>query len=281
MKAQENYIGSTFIVLMDFSEASYNALKYVITIAKTVKGNIKIIHCADMREILDKHNALACKNYIGDETVKIKAKLNSIVEIISEEKIHVSSEYFFGKFNLKIGDYLKAFPKDIVVIGGEKTMRNPVNNKLHFLLNNHPGPIMIVGAEAKFHDDINISFACKASSGINLNEDFVIDLAKHASSSSTLLYVSTPNDSQATETLLSVSKGFQESGLNIHLESAKSNSVAKGIAEHISETNTELLCLGRRKRRNILQYFFINQHSTLSEIIKKINIPILILGVNS
>ena len=48
-----------YLVLTDFSPASYHALKYAISLAKLIKGNIHVAHITDSALFVKDHNQVA------------------------------------------------------------------------------------------------------------------------------------------------------------------------------------------------------------------------------
>ena len=73
------------MVLIDFSEGAYIALKYAMTLAKEMDGSLHLFHVADASNISDSENPLIIQQSIDEEAAKIKIKLKSIVEIVEAE----------------------------------------------------------------------------------------------------------------------------------------------------------------------------------------------------
>ena len=63
-----------FLVLTDFSDASYIALKYTISLAKLIKSTIHICHVANPEKIVGSDNALMAVAEIELESKKIEKK---------------------------------------------------------------------------------------------------------------------------------------------------------------------------------------------------------------
>ena len=84
---------STILVLTDFSEASYVALRYAISMAKSTLSKIHLFHVANASSIVKSDNQAAAIREINSERKKIVARLTSLVEIIETEKLNATFDY--------------------------------------------------------------------------------------------------------------------------------------------------------------------------------------------
>ncbi|MBL4593070.1 MAG: universal stress protein, partial [Flavobacteriales bacterium] len=107
-------------------------------------------------------------------------------------------------------------------------------------------------------------------------------LDKQITAPLTLLNIKKPNDSGELINIPQIwRKSCNEVGRNIKVEHEKDSSIADGLLKHISNNKISLLCIGRGQSRNFIQRLIPSRSSTISEIVDKVHVPILVLGTNS
>ena len=72
-----------FLVLLDFSEASYISLKFAITLSKQVGGNLRLYHVADGEEMARTDNHIVALRSVDRMNNEIENKLKAINTIIN------------------------------------------------------------------------------------------------------------------------------------------------------------------------------------------------------
>ena len=280
MKQQNSKSEHRFLVLMDFSEASYLALKYTISLAKLLGGKIHVWHASNPMELVDSENPLKVIDAIESETKKIKRKLISIKEIIAAEGIDASSHLALGNTINDFEDQVECIKPNLVIIGKKMAKPKFFGKITSYLLNNYSGSLLMVGEESEFQTDAKISLGCNGNTLNNSNPEMIFSLNKHTESPLTLVEVKNTNDSSKQMSLPNGWKSLYEIDRNIQFESQNESVVANGLFDYVSKNNINLLCIGRGKRKGMLQRLFSNQ-STISEVVNKVNIPILVMGTNS
>jgi nucleotide-binding universal stress UspA family protein len=273
--------GVSFLVLMDFSEASYIALKYAITMAKLVKGNVHVLHVANPKKIVDTDNPVAALRAIEIETTKIKNKLNSIIEIISAEDIFASSYYSIGNIIKELENHINQVNPDIVVVGKKKNSAKFSGKLSDYLRNKYSNSFLIVDEESEFKTDSKIAFGCNSGMLNKYDPDIIFELDKHTKTTLILLNICKNTEFTEKIDIPSTWKSSNGKARSILCESQESSTVVGGLVEHIADKNIELLCIGRGKPRGFFQNLFYSQGTTMSEIINKVNIPILVMRYNS
>ena len=109
-----------FLVLMDFSEASYKALKYSISMAKMIPSHIHVLYVANGEEVVDTENGIIALRAIEEETRKINKTLKSIVEIINVEGLSSTAHYQFGNVKHVLKSQIDQIQPELVILGKKK-----------------------------------------------------------------------------------------------------------------------------------------------------------------
>ena len=68
--------GNDFLVFINFSKASYNALDYTIKLVKAVGGSIEVHYIINPEEIADSENHFVAVRSINELRYKARKKLN-------------------------------------------------------------------------------------------------------------------------------------------------------------------------------------------------------------
>jgi nucleotide-binding universal stress UspA family protein len=276
MKNKNLDTGCELLVLMDFSVASYIALKYSITIAKIVKSNIKVLHVINLESVVETGNAAVVQREISDKTRKNKEELISIVEIIRTEGIDASYVLFYGNTFNRVEEYIDLNQPDLIVLGKKKRMISGVLTK--YLLHSYRGSVLFVGQEVAFNKETRISLA-RPSKIFSEHDPFILsELDRYTKIPLTVITViksSDPDEKLDPQTVWQSTNGEK---FKFHYENRKSPTVTKGLIEHVSEKNIELLCVARENKRHFLYNLIYNKRTIISQVVNAIHIPILVIG---
>jgi len=265
-----------FLVLLDFSEASYISLKFAITLSKQVGGNLRLYHVADGEEMARTDNHIVALRSVDRMNNEIENKLKAIVEMIEEEGIRVIYEYSYGNVKNKIINHIATVKPDMVILG--RSIQNRVGKITKHFLKAYSGCVLITGVESEFSPNMNISLACSKTTPDNYNLSIVYGLHQSVKPPLSIINVSTDySGHKGTESVVPLQHPKKtESTLQYH--HSLSSNVAEGLIEHVSKDKVGMLCIGRKKNSNLGLKKIFSQSSIPSEIIKSINIPILLLA---
>jgi len=273
--------GYDLLVLMDFSESSYISLKYAISLAKITQGNIHVCHIGNPEKIVKHDKQPAALRAIESKTKKVENKLGSIIEIITTEGIQATCHQVVGNIINELESVLDEVKPDLIVVGKKKEKSKFSGKLSNYLLNNYPGSLLITGMDGVFKIDTTISLACNKTTLRQYPPNLVNKIDRNTTSSLKLINIKVSAESNGEIDLPKSWKSFYTSNLNIQLIYKESSTVIKGLENHISEKKVELLCIGKGQHRNFLQQLFSRKATMISEIINKINIPVLIMEPNS
>ena len=270
-----------FLVLTDFSDASYIALKYAISLAKLIKSTIHVCHVGNPEKIVENDNPLMAIRDIELESKKVEKKIGAIIEIVTAEGINVIPHYSIGNIIGEFKDRIDVINPDLVIIGKKKKNLMLSGKITSYLMNEYKGSLLIVGEESEFQIDTKICLGCNNNTLNQYDPSILYLLDKQITAPLTLLNIKKPNDS---DELINIPQIWREScnevGRNIKIEHENDSSIAEGLLKHIPNNKISLLCVGKGKPKNFFQRLISGHSSTISEIVNKVHIPILVLGAN-
>ena len=267
-----------YLVLTDFSEASYHALKYTISLAKLIKGDIHVCHIANPTAIVKDDSQIAAIRELDLETKKIENKIGAIVEMIMAEGINAIPYCSIGNIITEFKEYSETIKPDVVILG--KKVGNPkLSGKISgYLMNEYKGSLLIIGEDSIFQNNTNISVACTEKAFDQYDPNLIFSLNNQTEAPLKFLKLNSNGSDN-----IKVPSSWRESSYEIDqkIEFAHNGSLVPAIVEHIAENNTELICIGRGKQRSLLQKVMSNSTGPLSDLVKNIQKPILVMGTSS
>ncbi len=275
---ENNAIKQTLLVLIDFSQNSYKALKYAISLAKVMNGKIVLLYISSSGSVVNSDNPSIVLKAKDIDKNKAEGQLKSILEMIEAEGL--SAEYIntIGNFHTKMNEYTKLLCPNLIVLGKSNLKHTHLGEITEYLLYESNNNVLIVDSDTEFNENTHISVEC--------NEDTLSDY------SSSLLFWLNIN----TKTPLSIFvnkkkkegfsfpeswRGIQNAKHKICYKNSQYFSVASSINNHISNESIDLVCIGRKRESSSIFSKILNQSNTTTDIIKHTHIPILIMGKTS
>ncbi len=138
------------LTLMDFSKASYAALKSAVNLAKITNGTIEILHVGAAKDIAEQENQMAAMRSIYENKLSLKKKLSNLTQLIQkEENVPAHFTLSIGNIKNEVNDAIQTFEPDVVVLGKRK--KKVVNflgdGVTKHLLGSFKGGILLAGEE--------------------------------------------------------------------------------------------------------------------------------------
>lgn len=113
----ENKEGLSLFVPIDFSASSYASLEYAMRLAQLHNGRIILFHSIDIAGLSNSESSLNVKHELQAIKMKAQNKLNSLLEIVSENGVEVTSSFEIGHLESNIQTQMKKISTDLVVVG--------------------------------------------------------------------------------------------------------------------------------------------------------------------
>jgi nucleotide-binding universal stress UspA family protein len=268
------------LVLMDFSEASYRALKYVISISKLIESEIYVYHVVDLDEKNISESAYSTLQLIEEEKKLAKTKLDSIIEVVETENIAIAYGLDCGNMILKVEEKAHELNPQLIIIGKKENKQKSKGKLIKYLLDSYLGAVLIVQNEQEFNGDTKMSLGCNAHTFKTYNSEVVGQLAQYTNSPLNLVHV---NKQSASDDVMELERNWKtifSDDKQVQCEVLENSKLSNGIVSHVSKNKTSLLCLGRGDRSNFFKSLFVSQ-KPLEQVVSDLTIPVLIMETNS
>jgi nucleotide-binding universal stress UspA family protein len=272
-------LGATqkFLVLVDFSKSSYKALKYAISLAKTIEAKLVLLYVGKPRDLVKGDNPSVVLRAIDIAAAKAEAQLKSIIEMIEAGGVEAGYINTVGNVTTQVNLYANKYNPNLIVIGKSRYGEHPLGEITNFLLYQNTGNLLIVGNELEFNENTKVSVECNAETLNDYSSNILFWLNKKSKEP---LRVFINKKKRATEEFIFPDSWdrITESSHKICIKNRKSFSLANSIVNHISDEKIDLICIGRKGYNKSIIARLFNQTNTISDVINHARIPTLILG---
>lgn len=266
---------------MDFSEASYIALKYSISMAKVQNACIHIFHVIDQDEKIADENLDSVTQIIEKERKSVTILQSSICEMIHTEGIETKSMVEFGDLIWMIKDQTEKINPDLVFVGKKEGKLKNESRLIKYLLDDYQGSILIVQKEQQFEESSQIALGCSQRTLKSCNIDFALELGKLTHKDLHAFHIQKTSFYSKSEDLSEEWNLLAENNPEIECTYHKGSQILDGIISFIQKSKSDLVCLGRGKRRESLWSMVFDSSGYLDQLVDRINIPILVLETNT
>ena len=271
---------NNYLVLIDFSEASYHALKYTISLAKSIKGNIHVCYIGNPSIIENEENQIAALRELNTETKKIKNKMGAIVEMIIVEEINAIPHCSFGNIIDEFKALKHLIQPDVVILGKKAAINPKLSGKLtSYLLNEYEGSLFIIGEESTFQEETEIYVACNENTLETYSPNLILSINKQTKAPLKLVNIKKEDSTEKINVPKIWRESLDKTEQIIDLE--LSPIVSGGLFHYLKTKETALLCIGRGKPVKFLERFLSTKTSIVSDVTHKIHTPILVMGTLS
>ena len=279
MNNTEIVLEQKILVLIDFSESSNKALKYAISLAKSIGGKISLLHVANPGELIKSDNALVASRALDTATNKSDKQLKSIVKMIEAEGVPAEFTNTMGVAIPRIDTCTEKIRPSLIVLGREEHGDTKLNDVMNHLLYQSDWNLLIVGNEFEFNERTKISLECNNDTLKDYSPD-LLSLLRKKTKSPLRIFV---NKKKRLLSDFVFPNNWRKIANKSHKFCYKNNqnfSVATSLMKHISDEKIELLCIGRKQRNKSIFSRLFNQASITNEVIIKSYIPTLVMATN-
>jgi nucleotide-binding universal stress UspA family protein len=264
-----------YLVLMDFSRPAYNALKYVVSLARVMPIQIHLFHV--IRTIEKDEHQLNIENIVKPKIDDATKKLDALIEIMAADGINASYEFSFGNLLLELEIKLKASKPDVVIVA-RRTRNNRYAKKLMgYLINNYDGSFMVLDKEFEYSPNAKMAVAFNENTLRNYKAHQIFEFSEASFVSLHLFHVMKRNE-KTLDLVMKLWKQFFKNEFGAEFSLLINSSVANGLIGEVKEKKIDLLCVGRGRSSSSFFNLFFNQNNVVNKLIKKLKIPVLVLG---
>ena len=180
----------------DFSECSLNAIEYAAKLGEMYNADLFLFHVPDK----DDYQKLASNEFhSGDQYSFIQKKLDSLVNIVSQESIpkglkSCQSEFIEGKTVNTILEYADVKDADLIIMGTEGVndfKQNYIGTRASRLVEKSERDVMVIPRKVFFKSPKKLVYATDYLEEDKLAIQKVVDLARNWDSEIDIVHVST------------------------------------------------------------------------------------------
>ena len=267
------------LVPIDFSDASLNAAKYAVSLAKPFDARVALINVIPPSVIID-DSVLAFVMTTQAEIVEShKELINKEIEVLSEKgSIKIKGFVEEGSSNDKIQEIAKAKGADIIVMGmkGKGQSNSVFGSTTTTVIRKSVLPVFVIPAKAKYRPIDSITFASDFDGKIEMNRyKLLLKLVEKFNSQVHILNVQKSDSSMSpAEAIGKMKTSVAFSNLNHQFHTIKERNVEEGINKFIEKNPTDILAMVAH-RHNLFERMFGKVHT--KEMSYHTKIPLLVL----
>ena len=267
------------LVPIDFSDASLNAAKYAVSLAKPFDARVTLINVIPPSVIID-DSVLAFVMTTQAEIVEShKELINKEIEVLSEKgSIKIKGFVEEGSSNDKIQEIAKAKGADIIVMGmkGKGQSNSVFGSTTTTVIRKSVLPVFVIPAKAEYKPIDSITFASDFDGIIEMNRyKLLLKLVEKFNSQVHILNVQKSDSSMSpAEAIGKMKTSVAFSNLNHQFHTIKERNVEEGINKFIEKNPTDILAMVAH-RHNLFERMFGKVHT--KEMSYHTKIPLLVL----
>lgn len=279
MKNTNTTLDQNLLVLIDFSRSSFKALKYAISLAKTMEARIILLYVATPRDLAISNNPKVVLRATEAAAKEKEAQFISIVEMIESERIPTEYINTVGDVFTQIRHYSEKYNPSLTIIGKRDYGKTQLGEVANFLVFQNTQNVLIVGNDHEFNKATSISVECNEEM-LNDYSSKLLFWLNSKTEEPLKLFVNKRNRQSEHIDFLENWHGMADVPHKICTKNDHSLSLAERIISHISKEKVDLVCIGRKPTNTFFSKLF-KKANTTSEIINNARIPTLIMGSTS
>lgn len=272
-------IMKNILVPIDFSEASHNAAKYAVSLAKPFDATITLINVIPPAVIID-DSVLAFVMTTQAEIVEThKELMNKEIEALSlKGLIKIKGLVEEGSTNDRIQVIAKLKNSDIIVMGmkGKGQSNSLFGSTTTTVIRKSVLPVFVIPEKAEYKPIGSITFASDFDAEIEMDRyTLLLDLSEKFNSQVHILNVQKSDSSMnPAEVIGKMKTSVAFSNLNHQFHTINERNVEEGINKFIEENPTDILAMVAHKH-TLFERMFGKVHT--KEMSYQTKIPLLVL----
>lgn len=264
----------TYLVPVDFSACSYNALHYATMLARCSHGEIMLSHVIDLEEIPDSENSVVISFALDRLVKKAEEKIKSLGEIISLKGIVVKQQILIGNVQIQLEKQINELKPDVIVMGRNAEHKLRAQSLLKYITRNTNVPVLVV---PQSHNP-KIPNRAVLASDLNPKKDVKLapffEIIKKVTQELSILDIKSGYFSNAQDALTWIKNLNETYGVNAKLLRQENKDGLTGIKDYVQTNHVDLLCTVKCNR-NFLDKFFDRNIS--NQLTSQLEVPVLVI----
>ncbi|MBX2967000.1 MAG: universal stress protein [Cyclobacteriaceae bacterium] len=134
----------TYLVPVDFSPCSLNALQYATMLARHAEGKIVLSHVVDLEEVPESDNPVVVTWNLDRLSRTAQEKMKSLREMIALEGIPVEEDIAFGNVKNGVVKQIEQIKPTVIVLGRNTDSQPDKNSMVTHISKNTRVPVLVV-----------------------------------------------------------------------------------------------------------------------------------------
>jgi nucleotide-binding universal stress UspA family protein len=265
----------TYLVPVDFSDCSYNALQYAIMLARFSEGHVMLCHVIDLEEVPESENPVVVTWSLDRLNRKAKEKMKSLLEMAEMEGVKVEEDIVMGNVKVELLKKVDRINPHVIVIGRNTDQQPRRDSVVTWLTRNTRVPVLVVpGSHSPKLPD-------RAVLATDMKPDKVAEFAPFLNivrkTAQHLAILSTSRDwsSDGPESQALIEKLNAEYGIEASLVPQPKNGGLNTVVDFVLSNNIDLLCTIKRNK-SFLGRLFNRQEEEQFDY--NIEVPVLVIN---
>jgi nucleotide-binding universal stress UspA family protein len=264
----------TFLVPVDFSECSYNALQYATMLARRSNGEIFLFHVIDLEEMPDSENPVVINFAMERLIKKAQDRIRSLKELISLKQVVVKQQIAIGNVTVELTKQISEVKPDVIVMGRNADRKVTVHSLLKHITSGTNVPVLVV---PQAHNP-RIPNRAVLASDFNPKKDLklapLFDIIKKVTNELSVLDIKSNYFSNAQDALTWIKNLNETYGVDAKLLRQESRNGFLGIRDLLQVNEVDLICTVDHNRSFLDRLLGRNTSATLTN---QLEVPVLVI----
>ncbi|MEZ4809706.1 MAG: universal stress protein [Allomuricauda sp.] len=256
------------LVLSDLRKSSENILKNTAALARTIGGEIRLLHIKRPLSVVKHENQLSAVRSINDSYTATKKQIQGLVQPISEAYgVKIEADFTVGNVKEGLKKHIDAFRPDIVVMGQRKsTPINPLGDRIaKYIMSTFEGVVMIASHHHTLETDHNLSLGMFNGTKESLNADLLKELVARSTQPITSFKIA-----QRRKTLVQQEVASDKNIVEYTFE--QQDNVIDNMSRYLSKIGVDVLFVDTEDAAQT--------NINVKDVIGKFNVPLLLAGAS-
>lgn len=258
-----------YLIPVDFTEASYHAAQYALSLAKMAGGRITLVHVLDAENIpVTENPAIVTKLIERAEKIK-EQKLAGLQDIITTSGIEVRVKMLHGPFPETLLQYIVAVQPDVTVVARKSTSYSQLITNL---LQNTCVHLLVVPCSSNMevpHRALVAADLLDTSAGFDMLVRLLVSMDQELA----LVHMDVAtDDASIQEKLARIQKKF---GVKARLIRNRQPIRSRDLLLALKRNPADWLCLVKKRKTNFFTKIFGS--SQQEDITTHADVPVLVI----
>lgn len=264
------------IVPLDFSENSYKALEFALSIADKKKGKITLVHVVEITYDFASQAAIALDSMFQDGEKLLKKN----IEKYSAAGVEMDYEIVEGNTSISVARIAEERQANLIVMGtqGASGIKKAlIGTTTVNLIREANCPVLVVPAQSHISEIKKITLALEFANHEEKFIDWIVDMSNRWERALEILHVQTSQGFKEELAVLGMEGYLQKKypGIKVKIHTFYAGSASEGLELYLEENDNMILVMCHQ-HRNLWDQIIQKSHSI--QMAYHTHIPLLIMS---